>query len=81
MEDSIYKGKIQIGQEREYKEVDTINVDYLDVVDEISLRATESKILSENQELQANIIYKESRIRINFLYLEESKKLMKMDIL
>ena len=62
MEDSIYKGKIQIGQEREYKEVNTINVDYLDAVDEISLRAIESKILSENQELQANITYKESRI-------------------
>ncbi len=60
--ESIYKGKIQIGEERDYEENTKINVDYLRLVDEISLKLNAPTFLAENNELQANITYKETKI-------------------
>ena len=61
-ENSIYKGKIQIGQERDYKEISKINIDYINVADEISLKAKESTFLAGDKELKANITYKQTKI-------------------
>lgn len=62
LESSIYKGKIYTGEEREYKTNTTINVDYLNVVDSINLKEDTSEYLANENIIQANTIYKETRI-------------------
>ena len=64
-EDYIYKGKLYTGEEREYKEKVTLDVDFLNIVDNISLNLNASKYVAENLEENANIIYKETKIGKN----------------
>ncbi len=61
-EDSIYKGKIYTGEEREYTEKNKINVDFLDTANTISLKANKATYLAGDNEVEANIIYKETKI-------------------
>ena len=61
-EDSIYKGKIYTGEEREYTEKSKINVDFLDTVNTITLTANKATYLVGDNELEANTIYKETKI-------------------
>lgn len=62
VEDAIYKGKIQVGQERDYKEISKINIDYMNIVEEISLNQKESEFTNNTQNFEAGITYKESKI-------------------
>ena len=61
-EDSIYKGKIYTGEEREYTEKSKINVDFLDIVNTMTLTANKATYLVGDNELEANTIYKETKI-------------------
>lgn len=61
-ENSIHKGKIQIGQERDFENLNIINVDYIGPIDEISVKFKESNFLANNSEIQANITHKETKI-------------------
>ncbi len=61
-EEAIYKGKIYTGEERRYTERNKINIDYLDVVNDISLEANKATYLIEKGEVVANIVYKETKI-------------------
>ena len=62
-ENEIYKGKIYTGEERDYTVTNKVNVDYLDIIDNVNIKEQEAKFLSNENELSANIIYKESKIR------------------
>ena len=62
-ENEIYKGKIYTGEEREYTVTNKVNIDYLDIIDNVNIKEQEAKFLSNENELSANIIYKESKIR------------------
>ena len=62
-ENEIYKGKIYTGEEREYTVTNKVNIDYLDIIDNINVKEQEAKYLSNENELSANIIYKESKIK------------------
>lgn len=64
-EEYIYKGKMYTGEEREYTETVTVNVDYTDTVNEIKIDANESKYNIQNKEEIANIFYKEIKINKN----------------
>lgn len=61
-EESIYKGKIYTGEERDYDVINKVNVDYLDVVNDIKIKGNEAIYLANEEEREANIVYKETRI-------------------
>lgn len=64
-EQAIYKGKLYTGEERNYNTTTEINVDYLDVADNISVKENTSSYMEQDKSVKANIIYKESRINKN----------------
>lgn len=64
-EQAIYKGKLYTGEERNYNTTTEINVDYLDVADNISVKENTSSYMAQDISTKANIIYKESRINKN----------------
>lgn len=64
-EQSIYKGKLYTGEERNYNTTTEINVDYLDVAENISVKENTSSYMAQDISTKANIIYKESRINKN----------------
>ncbi len=64
-EDSIYKGKIYTGEEREYEATSIINVDFPNVMDNLDIKANGSSFLTPNGEIVANIVYKQTRINKN----------------
>ena len=61
-EKEIYKGKIYTGEERSYNTTSKIDVNYLDIATNITLKEDEAKYLTGTEEKQANIIYKETKI-------------------
>ena len=64
-EQAIYKGKLYNGEERNYNTTTEINVDYLDVAENISVKENTSSYMAQDKSAKANIIYKESRINKN----------------
>lgn len=64
-EQAIYKGKLYTGEERNYNTTTEINVDYLDVAENISVKENASSYMAQDKSAKANIIYKESRINKN----------------
>lgn len=64
-EQAIYKGKLYTGEERNYNITTEINVDYLDVAENISVKENTSSYMAQDKSAKANIIYKESRINKN----------------
>lgn len=64
-EQAIYKGKLYTGEERNYNTTTEINVDYLDVAENISVKENISSYMAQDISTKANIIYKESRINKN----------------
>lgn len=64
-EQAIYKGKLYTGEERNYNTTTEINVDYLDVAENISVKENTSSYMAQDKSAKANIIYKESRINKN----------------
>ena len=64
-EQAIYKGKLYTGEERNYNTTTEINVDYLDVAENISVKENTSSYMAQDISAKANIIYKESRINKN----------------
>lgn len=64
-EQAIYKGKFYTGEERNYNTTTEINVDYLDVAENISVKENTSSYMEQDKSAKANIIYKESRINKN----------------
>ena len=64
-EQAIYKGKFYTGEERNYNTTTEINVDYLDVAENISVKENTSFYMEQDKSAKANIIYKESRINKN----------------
>lgn len=62
IENEIYKGKLYTGEERLYKTINKVNVDYLNVAENITLVGKESKYIANESEKEANIIYKETKI-------------------
>lgn len=64
-EQAIYKGKLYTGEERNYNTTTEINVDYLDVAENISVKENTSSYMEQDKSVKANIIYKESRINKN----------------
>lgn len=64
-EDSIYKGKIYTGETRDYTVINKINIDYLYVLDNINIKECEATYLSREDEKDANIIYKQTKISKN----------------
>lgn len=64
-EQAIYKGKLYTGEERNYNTTAEINVDYLDVAENISVKENTSSYMAQDKSAKANIIYKESRINKN----------------
>ncbi len=63
-EESIFKGKIYTGEDRDYTVLSTVNVDFLDG-QTISLKQNETSYLKNDQEIAANIIYKQTKIDKN----------------
>lgn len=61
-EKKIYKGKIYIGESREYKETQKINIDYIGIAEKISLSSKKDVYLSDIEEKNANILYKQTKI-------------------
>ncbi len=61
-ENSIYKGKIYTGEEREYTEKSKINIGYKEIVNNVTFNLNTSTYLTANSELAANIVYKEITI-------------------
>ena len=61
-ENEIYKGKIYTGEERDYTETNKVNIDYIEVGDKVEIEQKEATYVGD-QERQANIIYKETKIR------------------
>lgn len=61
-ENSIYKGKIYTGEDREYTTYTTVNIDYSSVVSQIVLDEEESKFLDGKDTKKSNIKYVQSRI-------------------
>ena len=64
-EQAIYKGKLYTGEERNYNTTTEINVDYLNVAENISVKENTSSYMEQDKSAKANIIYKESRINKN----------------
>ena len=61
-ENTIYKGKIYTGEDREYTTFTTVNIDYSNVVDQIILDEKESEFLIGKDAKKSNIQYVQSRI-------------------
>lgn len=67
-ENSIYKGKLYTGEEREYITSSNINVNFKEPVEKITFKEDVSKFISGENEINANIIYKNTSInKQNFL--------------
>ena len=67
-ENSIYKGKLYTGEEREYITASNINVNFKEPVEKITFKEDVSKFISGENEINANIIYKNTSInKQNFL--------------
>lgn len=64
-ENEIYKGKLYTGEARDYTTTSRIYIDYLNVVDGITIEANESTYVANDQEQAANIIYKQTKINKN----------------
>ena len=63
-ENSIYKGKIYTGEDREYKTTTVMNVDYANVVDEVELSEDIPVYLYNKDNLaDANVQYVQSKIK------------------
>ena len=61
-EEEIYKGKIQTGEEKEYKTEVKLNVNYEKLAEEIMLTEEEAKYKAGEEEIDANIFLKETKI-------------------
>lgn len=62
-ENEIYKGKIYTKEERDYIETNKVNVDYIESGDKIEIIQKKAKYLENDTEKDANILYKETRIK------------------
>ena len=63
-EESIFKGKIYTGEDRDYTVLSSVNVDLLDG-QTISLKENETTYLKNDQEIATNVIYKQTKIDKN----------------
>ena len=63
-EESIYKGKIYTGEERNYITTNKIYIDYINA-NKTTLNANEASFASESEKISANIVYKQLRINKN----------------
>lgn len=61
-EKEIYKGKLYTGEERIYTTIDKINVDYLNIAENITLKGNEATYIANEKEEAANMIYKQTKI-------------------
>ena len=61
-EEALYKGKLYTGEEREYKKITKVNVDYLNIVDNLKIQEEETKFLENETEKTANVFYRETKI-------------------
>lgn len=61
-EEGIFKGKIYTGEERDYTVINKVNIDYLNVVNNITIKGNEATYIAGEKEGPANIIYKETKI-------------------
>lgn len=61
-ENEIYKGKIYTGEERDYVEINKINVDYIESEEKIEIEQKEATYLEGEKEKNANILYTETKI-------------------
>ena len=61
-EKAIYKGKILIGEERNYQTASKININYSDIVNKIVIKEQPSKYIKNDIEVDTNIVYKSSMI-------------------
>ena len=66
-ENEIYKGKIYTGEERNYIEINKINVDYIESENKIEIEQKAATYLEGENEKEANILYKETKISKNEL--------------
>ncbi len=67
-ENSIFKGKLYTGEEREYITTSNININFKEPVEKITFKEDVSKFISGENEINANIIYKNTSInKQNFL--------------
>lgn len=64
-ENEIYKGKIYTGEERNYIEINKINVDYIESENKIEIEQKAATYLEGENEKAANILYKETKISKN----------------
>ena len=61
-EQAIYKGKIYTGEERDYITEYNLNIDYLNIANDITLKTSNPVYLSKDQEISANIKVKQTKI-------------------
>lgn len=63
-ENSIFKGKLYIGEDRDYKVLNKVNIDFLNE-QVITLSQNETSYLKNDSYVDANIIYKQTKIDKN----------------
>ncbi len=67
IENEIYKGKLYTGEERNYTQINKVNVDYVGINNIINITQKQSTYLQNNEIKTANILYKETKISKNEL--------------
>ncbi len=67
IENEIYKGKLYTGEERDYTQINKVNVDYVGINNIINITQKQSTYLQNNEIKTANILYKETKINKNEL--------------
>ena len=62
-ENEIYKGKIYTGEERDYTEINKVNVDYVEADEKLEIDQKAATYIEGENEKEANIVYKETKIK------------------
>ena len=62
-ENEIYKGKIYTGEERNYTEMNKVNVDYVEADEKLEIDQKAATYIEGENEKEANIVYKETKIK------------------
>jgi len=80
-EDSIYKGKLNNGIEREYKTTTTLQFNLINVAQNIMIEENEAKYECNNQEIDANTYFVQASIKKSEIYdtLGENGKVIILD--